>query len=319
LKMAGATCGVPSFTATSRPAGMVASVIGDVAVFWTVTVKLRLARLPALSVAEQFTVVVAMGNVAPDAGLHVTGSVPSTMSVADGVKVTTAPLAPVACTVIFAGTVIDGGVVSCTVTVKLAVPLLPALSVAEHETVVVAMGNVAPDAGLQVTGSVPSTASVADAVKVTTAPLALVAETVIFAGTVRTGGVPTVGTETVSVSVTVMVSFTETATDVGGSDGAPVLAPAAPSATDCVKFDPVDVLVRLLRPALSVKVMVPVGVPEADSEKAIEKKQTAPGGRVVGKYDAPPVQKVCAMLNGDAGGDTARERFAWPRLETDNG
>jgi hypothetical protein len=51
----------------------------------------------------------------------------------------------------------------------------------------------------------------------------------------------------------------------------------------------------------------------------MEKKQVPPGGRVVGKDDAPPEQNVCAILKGDAGGDAARLRFACPRFETDNG
>lgn len=74
------------------------------------------------------------------------------------------------------------------------------------------------------------------------------------------------GTEAVSVSTTVIASLTEMDTDVGGSDGGPAPAPKALSGTDCVKFDPEDVLVRLLKLALSVKVMVPVGVPGAFSE-----------------------------------------------------
>jgi len=77
--------------------------------------------------------------------------------------------------------------VSTTVTVKLALAVLPCLSVAVHLTVVVPNANVEPDAGLQVTGSVPSTGSVAVAVNVTTAPLGLVACAVMFAGTVTTG------------------------------------------------------------------------------------------------------------------------------------
>jgi hypothetical protein len=71
------------------------------------------------------------------------------------VNVTTAPVEAVACTVIFAGTVTTGASVSTTVTVKLALDLLPDASVAVHVTVVVPNGNVEPEAGLQVTGSDP--------------------------------------------------------------------------------------------------------------------------------------------------------------------
>jgi hypothetical protein len=64
--------------------------------------------------------------------------------------------------------VITGGVVSAadkTVTTKLALLLLPALSVAEQLTVLAPIGKVAPDAGKQLTPAafMPETASVADA------------------------------------------------------------------------------------------------------------------------------------------------------------
>ena len=68
--------------------------------------------------------------------------------------------------------------------------------------------------------------------------------------------------EIASVSVTVMVSFTETDTLVEGGEGGTVLVPAPLRGMDWVKFEPAAVLVRLLRAALSVNVMVPVGVPE---------------------------------------------------------
>lgn len=76
------------------------------------TVKLPLAVFPRVSEAEQFTVVVVIGNVLPEAGTQVTGREPSTMSVAEAEKVATAPAGPVASAVIFAGRVNVGGVVS---------------------------------------------------------------------------------------------------------------------------------------------------------------------------------------------------------------
>ena len=84
----------------------------------------------------------------------------------------------------FAGTVTTGSVVSTTVTVKLADPVLPALSVAEQVTVVGPSANVLPDAGVETGVIEPSTVSVAVAVNVTTAPAELVASVVISAGTV---------------------------------------------------------------------------------------------------------------------------------------
>jgi hypothetical protein len=80
------------------------------------------------------------------------------------VKLNAAPVAPVASTVAFAGTVTTGPIVSATVTVKEAAPLLACVSVAAQFTVVVPSGNVDPLAGVQVTGRGPSTRSVAVAV-----------------------------------------------------------------------------------------------------------------------------------------------------------
>src|SRR2546425_12467391 len=74
--------------------------------------------------------------------------------------------------------------------------LLPCASLALHVTVVGPDGNIDPLAGVHVVATAPSSASVAGAVKVKTAPAALVASTVAFAGTVTTGPV-------VSVTVTV--------------------------------------------------------------------------------------------------------------------
>ena len=54
-----------------------------------------------------------------------------------------------------------GGVVSCTVTVKLLVPMLPAVSVAEQLTVAVPRAKTLPEAGVQVTGTLISTMSLA--------------------------------------------------------------------------------------------------------------------------------------------------------------
>ena len=84
---------------------------------------------------------------------------------------------------------IVGAVVSFTVTVKLAEPVLPAASLAVQLTVVVPIGNVEAEAGLHVTGREPSTKSVAVAVNVTAAPAELVASTIISAGTVTVGEV----------------------------------------------------------------------------------------------------------------------------------
>jgi hypothetical protein len=88
------------------------------------------------------------------------------------------------------GTVIVGGVVSANViaTWKEALPVFPCASLAVQVTVVVPTGNVEPDAGEQFELVTP-TASVNVTVYATTAPAALVAAVVMFAGTVIAGGV----------------------------------------------------------------------------------------------------------------------------------
>ncbi len=58
---------------------------------------------------------------------------------------------------------------------KLALPVLPRESVAEHVTVVVPSAKVLPEAGTQVGVKFPSSVSVADALNIATAPAALVA------------------------------------------------------------------------------------------------------------------------------------------------
>ncbi len=82
-------------------------------------------------------------KVSPDCLLQVGVIAPSTMSLAVGAtKVTTAPFAPVASTALGVGTVIEGGVVSTTVIVRLLEPILPALSVAVHITRVGPSGKI---------------------------------------------------------------------------------------------------------------------------------------------------------------------------------
>src|SRR5207237_7222077 len=91
-----------------------------------------------------------------------------------------------------------GRVVFLTVMVKGAVLRLPSASVGVHVTVVAPIGNVAPLAGVQVTATLPSKASTADAVYVNAAPVGPVASALALAGMVITGAV-------VSVTVTVNV------------------------------------------------------------------------------------------------------------------
>src|SRR5207244_3181193 len=166
----------------------------------TVTVNDASMVLPRVSAAVQLTVVVPIGNVAPLKGVQLTSTLPSTASVAEAVNVSPAPSGPVASTFVFEGTVMVGAVVSLTVTVKLLAPTFARLSLAVQVTVVAPSGNVAPLAGVQLTATGPSIASVADALNVNTAPAGPVASTLAFAGTVTIGA---------PVSLTVMVNEAE--------------------------------------------------------------------------------------------------------------
>jgi hypothetical protein len=88
--------------------------------------------------------------------------------------------------------VTTGGVVSVTVTVKLAFAALPCVSVAVQATVVKPRGKVLPDAGAQETVAA-SSGSIALTAYVTTAPVGPVASAVMLAGVVITGGVVSAG------------------------------------------------------------------------------------------------------------------------------
>ncbi len=105
--------------------------------------------------------VVPSANVLLDAGKQVTATDPSTRSLADAVNVTAAPLGPVASAVMLAGITSTGAVVSWIITAKFDEPVFPCASVAEHVTGVSPSGNVAPEAGVQATATVPSTMSLA--------------------------------------------------------------------------------------------------------------------------------------------------------------
>ena len=124
--------------------------------------------LPAASFAAQLTVVVPMGNAVPDAGTHVIVT-PGQLSVAVGAKFTTAVhLAGSVSFVMSPGQAIFGASLSLTVTVNEQLSLLPAASVATDLTVVVPLGNVEPDAGVETTVT-PGQLSLAVTVKLTTA------------------------------------------------------------------------------------------------------------------------------------------------------
>src|SRR5260370_30576626 len=143
----------------------------------TRTVAVAVPGLPAPSVAEQMMVVLPTAKVVPEAGTQIGVSEPDTVSVALAAKVTTAPLGPVASTRLGAVMVTTGGVVSATVTVKLAFAVLPCVSVAVHATVVRPRGKVLPDAGAQETVTASSSAALAAYVR--TAPVGPIASAVL--------------------------------------------------------------------------------------------------------------------------------------------
>jgi len=170
------------------------------------------------SFAVHVTVVVPRPKRLLEAGEQFTGTPPSTRSDAVGfVKVTREPSGPSASITMGAGTPVStGGVVSRTVTVNVALPVLPWESVALHVTVVEPNANVLPEAREQLGASEPETRSLADAEKVTTAPAGPVASAVIGPGTATVGGVvsltvtsneaePVLPDESVALHVTVVV------------------------------------------------------------------------------------------------------------------
>ena len=82
----------------------------------TVTVNEQVEELPQASVAVTFTVVVPMANAVPDAGTETIVTAPVQLSVAVGVKFTTAVHDPIGVVdVIFVGQVTVGAVTSFTV------------------------------------------------------------------------------------------------------------------------------------------------------------------------------------------------------------
>src|SRR5260370_31298680 len=102
----------------------------------TATVAVPVSLVPAPSVAGEVMVVLPSAKVVPEAGEQIGVSEPDTASVAVAVKMTTAPLGPVDSTRVGAVMVTTGGVVSVTLTVKLAFAALPCVWVAVRKTVV---------------------------------------------------------------------------------------------------------------------------------------------------------------------------------------
>jgi multisubunit Na+/H+ antiporter MnhB subunit len=151
---------------------------------------MQLPVLVAASVAVQVTVVTPRGKVEPDGGVQTGVNEPSQLSVAVAVKVTATEHIPAGeFIVIGAGQVTTGASSSLTVTVNEQLPELVAESVAVQVTVVMPLGNVAPDGGVQTGVIEPSQLSVAVAVNITTAEhIVLSVPVTIGDGQVTIGG-----------------------------------------------------------------------------------------------------------------------------------
>jgi hypothetical protein len=156
----------------------------------TMTVNSPLSCSPAKSVAVQDTMVFPMRKLLPFGGMHTGVSAGCSVSVTVAAKSTMAPVAPVAATVMFAGTVRSGAVLVI-VTEKVACPVKPRESVAVHVTVLMPIGKTAPLAGVQVAVTGPSSGSVAETEKETVEPAPLAAGPTIGPGTFTTGAVQT--------------------------------------------------------------------------------------------------------------------------------
>jgi len=156
----------------------------------TVTVNEQLPVFDDVSVAVQVTVVMPRGKVVPEGGVQVGVIAPSQLSKAVAVNVTLTEHIPAGEFIeIGAGQVTTGASSSLTVTVNEQEPTFDDVSVAVHITVVMPLGNVAPDAGVQTGVIDPSQLSVAVAVNITTAEHIVGSVPVtIGEGQVRTGG-----------------------------------------------------------------------------------------------------------------------------------
>jgi hypothetical protein len=106
-----------------------------------VTSNKQLPVFPEESTVAQFTCVLPRPNVVPDVGMQLTGTLPSQLSTAEELNVTTTPLGSVAFVKIFPGQLITGAWLSTTITFCVQVALLPHESVAVQATEFVPLGK----------------------------------------------------------------------------------------------------------------------------------------------------------------------------------
>ena len=153
----------------------------------TLTVNEARATFCPRSVPVHSTLVAPTRNSVDDAGVQ-TGTIePSTTSVAEAANLTTAPFLFEVRAVTAAGTTTLGAVRSTTVIRKVLVTLSSGRSWAVHVTVVCPSGKLAPELGLQETGSDWLSRPVAEVANETAAPFGACASTVMSAGTVSSG------------------------------------------------------------------------------------------------------------------------------------
>src|SRR5262252_8158401 len=137
----------------------------------TFTVKLQVPVFPLESVEEQLTVVVPLLKTEPLAGVQITLTLASQLSVAVGAKLTVVEQLPGLSALVVVMMLLQpartGASSSLTVTVKLQVPVLLLESVEEQLTVVVPLLKTEPLAGVQVTLTLASQLSVAVGAKLT--------------------------------------------------------------------------------------------------------------------------------------------------------
>ena len=135
----------------------------SITVTWNVAVTVLGVSSP--SVVWHVTVVVPTGNSEPEPWSQVTeGAVASSSTAVGGKKPTAAPPAVVAWTVTFAGMPLRARSLSPTITRNVAVTAVgvSSPSAAPHVTVVVPIGNVEPEAGVQLTAGVLASSSTAE-------------------------------------------------------------------------------------------------------------------------------------------------------------
>ena len=156
---------------------------------------------------------------------------------ADGLKLTVAPLGEVASTVRSGSGASVGGVVSTTVTTNVPLARFAAASWVEQRTVVRPSGKAVPDAGTHFVSTEPSTSSRAEGRNVTTVPLREVASRRMSAGSSSFGailssvGLPTMTAKdpvatfpwaSFAVQVTVVVPIGKSEPDPGSQVGCTV-------------------------------------------------------------------------------------------------